>query len=41
MNRFDQMEDLMKRRKYFKLVCGAGNEDAEEVSPKARRNHEV
>lgn len=31
MNRFDQMEDLMKRRKYFKLVCGAGNEDAEEV----------
>lgn len=31
MNRFDQMQSLLDRAKYFKLVCGAGNEDAEEV----------
>lgn len=29
--RFDEMASLLERGKYFKLVCGAGNEDAEEV----------
>jgi len=29
--RFEQMQLLLDTRKYFKLVCGAGNEDAEEV----------
>ena len=29
--RFKQMQSLLDDRKYFKLVCGAGNEDAEEV----------
>ncbi len=29
--RFDQMDLLLETGKYFKLVCGAGNEDAEEV----------
>ena len=31
MNRFEKMGELLKNGKYFKLVCGAGNEDAEEV----------
>jgi ferredoxin len=31
IERFKQMESLLDNRKYFKLVCGAGNEDAEEV----------
>ena len=31
MNRFDTMQKLLDTGKYFKLVCGAGNEDAEEV----------
>lgn len=31
MSRFDLMTDLLVKRKLFKLVCGAGNEDAEEV----------
>ena len=31
MTRFEQMQSLLDRTKYFKLVCGAGNEDAEEV----------
>lgn len=31
MNRFEAMRRLFKERKLFKLVCGAGNEDAEEV----------
>ena len=31
MTRFEQMEFLLNKAKYFKLVCGAGNEDAEEV----------
>jgi len=31
MTRFDQMQRLLDNSKYFKLVCGAGNEDAEEV----------
>jgi Fe-S-cluster-containing hydrogenase component 2 len=30
-HRFEQMQSLLDNRKYFKLVCGAGNEDAEEV----------
>jgi len=30
-NRFKQMKALLDASKYFKLVCGAGNEDAEEV----------
>jgi len=29
--RFEEMNNLLKEGKYFKLVCGAGNEDAEEV----------
>ena len=31
MNRFETMRDLLARGKYFKLVCGAGNENADEV----------
>jgi len=31
LSRFDQMKALLDSTKYFKLVCGAGNEDAEEV----------
>lgn len=31
VTRFEQMECLLNNAKYFKLVCGAGNEDAEEV----------
>ena len=31
MNRFETMQRLLDTRKYFKLVCGAGNEDAQEV----------
>jgi len=31
MTRFNQMNALLASTKYFKLVCGAGNEDAEEV----------
>jgi len=31
MTRFEQMQYLLDSSKYFKLVCGAGNEDAEEV----------
>ena len=30
-SRFEQMQSLLDTGKYFKLVCGAGNEDAEEV----------
>lgn len=30
-DRFETMQRLLDTRKYFKLVCGAGNEDAEEV----------
>ena len=29
--RFNEMAELLEQSKYFKLVCGAGNEDAEEV----------
>ncbi len=31
LSRFNQMKALLDNAKYFKLVCGAGNEDAEEV----------
>ena len=31
MTRFEEMRGLLKRGQYFKLVCGAGNENAEEV----------
>ena len=31
MARFEIMTDLLEKRKFFKLVCGAGNEDVEEV----------
>ena len=31
LTRFEQMNMLLSDSKYFKLVCGAGNEDAEEV----------
>lgn len=31
MSRFELMRDLLKKGKYFKLVCGAGNEDVTEV----------
>uniref|UniRef100_UPI004048A72D 4Fe-4S binding protein n=1 Tax=Rheinheimera sp. TaxID=1869214 RepID=UPI004048A72D len=31
MNRFETMQDLLAHGKYFKLVCGAGNENATEV----------
>jgi len=31
MTRFEEMGELLKQGRYFKLVCGAGNEDAEEV----------
>lgn len=30
-NRFEEMRELFVHGKYFKLVCGAGNEDLEEV----------
>jgi len=30
-NRFEEMRELLENGKYFKLVCGAGNEDAREV----------
>jgi len=30
-SRFEQMQVLLDNRKYFKLICGAGNEDTEEV----------
>jgi ferredoxin len=31
MNRYDELKGIFERREYFKVVCGAGNEDAEEV----------
>ncbi|MFH1878916.1 MAG: hypothetical protein ABH883_08925 [Candidatus Omnitrophota bacterium] len=31
MTRYELMTDLLDRKKLFKLVCGAGNEDREEV----------
>lgn len=31
MNRFEELKSIFEKRSYFKIVCGAGNEDAEEV----------
>ena len=31
MDRSDTMRELLRSSCYFKLVCGAGNENAEEV----------
>ncbi|MEK7433419.1 MAG: 4Fe-4S binding protein [Cyanobacteriota bacterium] len=31
MDRYELMKDLLEKSKFFKLVCGAGNEDLEEV----------
>ncbi|MFN8671281.1 MAG: 4Fe-4S binding protein [Candidatus Sericytochromatia bacterium] len=31
MDRFELMNSLLEKSKFFKLVCGAGNEDCEEV----------
>ncbi len=31
MTRFEEMQELLNQGKYFKLVCGAGNENVEEV----------
>ena len=31
MTRFETMKSLLEQKKLFKLVCGAGNEDAEQV----------
>lgn len=31
MSRFEELKNLFERREYFKIVCGAGNEDVEEV----------
>ncbi len=31
MKRYEQLKQIFHERKYFKLVCGAGNEDIEEV----------
>jgi Pyruvate/2-oxoacid:ferredoxin oxidoreductase delta subunit len=30
-SRMEQMRELLEKKKYFKLVCGAGNEDTNEV----------
>jgi ferredoxin len=31
MHRYDILKEILKDRKFFKLVCGAGNEDIQEV----------
>ncbi|OGC08503.1 hypothetical protein A2230_08285 [candidate division WOR-1 bacterium RIFOXYA2_FULL_36_21] len=31
MNRFEELKSIFEKSQYFKIVCGAGNEDAEEV----------
>mgnify|MGYP006143371779 FL=1 len=31
MNRFQELKDILDNQKYFKVICGAGNEDPEEV----------
>jgi ferredoxin len=31
MSRFNKLKEILENREYFKIVCGAGNEDAEEV----------
>ena len=30
-SRFEEMKQLLAKSKYFKLVCGAGNENSDEV----------
>ncbi len=30
-NRYEELKGILNNRKYFKIVCGAGNEDLEEV----------
>ena len=31
MNRYEELKKILSQRRYFKIVCGAGNEDCEEV----------
>jgi ferredoxin len=31
MNRYEEMKSILDDQKYFKVICGAGNEDPEEV----------
>lgn len=31
MSRYEELKEILQNRQYFKIVCGAGNEDAEEV----------
>ena len=31
INRYTELKNILKERRYFKIVCGAGNEDPEEV----------
>lgn len=31
MSRFEELKKILEDREYFKIVCGAGNEDADEV----------
>ena len=31
MNRYEELKGILQERRYFKVVCGAGNEDPEEV----------
>ncbi|MEA3493446.1 MAG: LdpA C-terminal domain-containing domain [Candidatus Margulisiibacteriota bacterium] len=31
MSRFEELRQILRDREYFKIVCGAGNEDADEV----------
>lgn len=31
MNRYEELRIILEERRYFKVVCGAGNEDCEEV----------
>ena len=30
-SRFNKLQELFDNQKYFKMICGAGNEDIEEV----------
>jgi len=31
INRYTELKNILTQRRYFKVVCGAGNEDSEEV----------
>ena len=31
IGRYTELKNILKKRRYFKIVCGAGNEDPEEV----------